>query len=198
MTRCMHGCALALLCAAGLAFSATAAARNWSLSSQTFRATFRALEFEGFGRTICTATLEGSFHARTFSKVSGSLMGYTTRGAIGTCSQGSATVEQPSLPWHLRYSAFTGTLPNVTGVRLNLVGARFRATEPLFGITCTYIVTAERPLLFIFSREVAGALTSLFVQGRVPTDCGSDGWIEGTSTTLTVLSSASRITVTLI
>jgi hypothetical protein len=190
--------ALALACACAFSFGTVASARSFSLSSQTWRATFRELRFSGFGTTICPITMEGSFHSRTVAKVIGSLIGYVTGAAMGTCQQGSATIDQTSLAWHSRYFAFIGTLPSISSVKVNVVGARIRVREPVFGITCTYTFTSERPLSLTYNREAGGALTTLSLLGRAPTDCGSEGTLEGTSTTLTVLNSASRITVTLI
>lgn len=178
-----------------------ASAGKLSASSQALRATFASLEFAGgFGTTRCPITLEGSFHQRTTSKVVGSLVGHLTRATAGACSQGSVTVLTETLPWHIRYSSFTGTLPNITSVRANIVGSAFRVREPL-GVTCLARSTEAEPTSVAFNREASGVLTTAVVSGaiRVGAECGgATGTIAGTSNSLTVASAATRVTVTLI
>ncbi len=98
----------------------------------------------------------------------------------------------------MQYVAFSGTLPAPSMINLNLVGAQIQTREPTFGITCVYLLTPERPLAMGFAREAGGGLSSLTLSGTVPTSCMFDGFVGGTSNSLTVLNSASRITVTLI
>ncbi len=190
--------AVALIAALG-ALTGTAAARNLSTSNQTFRASYRELRYSGgFGTNICSVTLEGSLHTRTLAKVVGSLIGYITAATLGACQQGSATVLREALPWHLRYRGFTGTLPAIASMITDLVGFAFQIREPAFGITCLARSTAETPARITFSREAAGALTTATFGGEAPTSCGVNMSFTGTSNSLTVLNSASRVTVTLI
>jgi hypothetical protein len=183
------------------ALVATASAGRLSTSSQELRATFAPLEFSGgFGTTRCPLTLEGSFHQRTTSKAAGSLVGYLTRATAGACSQGSVTVLTETLPWHIRYASFSGTLPNITSVTANIVGSAFRVREP-GGVTCLARSTEAEPTSVTFNREASGALTTAVVSGaiRVGAECfGATGTIAGTSNSLTVASATTRITVTLI
>jgi hypothetical protein len=178
-----------------------ASAGNLSTSSQTLRATFATLEFSGgFGTTRCPVTLEGSFHARTTSKVAGRLVGYLTRAAIGACATGTATVLTETLPWHIQYASFTGTLPNITSVRANVVGVGFRIRE-VGGVTCLSRSSEAEPVTVAFNREAGGALTSATVGGSIRTgaECFAlAGTFTGSSSAFTVLNSTTRITVTLI
>jgi hypothetical protein len=178
------------------ALVATASAGRLSSSSQTLRATFAAVRFSGgFGTTECALTLEGSLHSRTIAKTAGSLIGYITRAALGTCSRGSATVLTASLPWHVRYASFSGTLPNITRLNTTVVGAQFQIREPVFGVTC---LASGGTSLGNYTREAGGVLTGAEIGGRSPTSCGIEGELSGVSNSLTVLGAATRITVTLI
>ena len=112
------------------ALASAASARNYSTSSLTLRASFREFTFVlPSSTTNCKLTIEGSFHNRTAAKAIGSLVGYLTRAILGSCASGTATILQESLPWHARYSGFTGTLPEITTLRANVIGAALRVRE---------------------------------------------------------------------
>jgi hypothetical protein len=178
----------------------SASARNFSVSNQNLRATFRGVEFGGgFGTTRCDITIEGSFHSRTTPKVLRALTGYITRAAFQKpCAVGDASILTATLPWHVTYAGFSGTLPNITAVSANAVGAAFGAMEPAFGFVCLSRSTAESPATITFNREAGGALTTATAGGTISTSCGLNGTLRGTSSTLTLLGATSRITVTLI
>jgi hypothetical protein len=94
----------------------TASARNLSITNQNFRATFNNLEFiiEEISTTTCRVTLEGSLHARTIPKTAGTLIGYITRVITGQCNPNVVTIQNETLPWHVRYIGFSGRLPDIT------------------------------------------------------------------------------------
>jgi len=179
------------------ALVSTASATRLSSSSQTLRATFARVDFSGgFGTTECAVTLEGSLHSRTIAKVAGSLIGFITRAIVAErCIRGSATILTASLPWHVRYASFTGTLPNITRLNTTVTGAQFNVREPVFGVAC---LASGGTATGVYNREAGGALTSAVIGGESPTSCGINGALNGTSTALTVLGAATRITVTLI
>src|SRR4051794_14739384 len=138
------------------ALVSTASARNFSTSSQTLRASFREVRWRlPFGITNCQVTLEGSLHSRTIDKVPGRLIGYITSAALGSCSSGTATILRETLPWHVRYANFTGTLPNITSLGTNVIDASFRVRET-FTITCLARSTAAQPAIGTFNRDVVG------------------------------------------
>jgi hypothetical protein len=129
-----------------------AAARNLSVSNQSLRVVFTPVTFnaEGTVEVRCNLTLEGSFHYRTIVKREGALGGLITRATLARpCSRGVAwvyngternerlgnTTLPNTLPWHISYEGFAGTLPNITAVRLLLSGVRFLAEA---GILCNY------------------------------------------------------------
>jgi len=98
----------------------TATARNLSVSNQNFRWTFSDLEeTAGELRNDCHVTLEGSLHSRTIRKVQGTLIGYITSVKTGQCNLGT-TILTETLPWHVSYLGFSGTLPEITLIILRL------------------------------------------------------------------------------
>lgn len=180
--------------------ASAASGRSLSLSSQTFRGSYASVEFAGgFGTTTCQLTLEGSLHSRTIEKVPGSLIGYITRAILRKpCAQGDATILTATLPWHIRYSSFTGTLPDITSVNSTIVGLAFRALEPVFGLGCLARSTPERPVTFTNEKQGGNGFTSSSLGGSIPTDCGLNGTIRSRETRIEVLGATTRITVLLI
>lgn len=134
----------------------SASARSLSVSSQTIRtAMFLRVEAPLLVQTNCPVTLEGSLHSRTLSKVRESLIGYIT--AAGTnklaCTTSMRTLmialgdsTQTTLPWHLRYDSFSGTLPAITGLRVALVRMGIKVLSG-----CEYQSTEERPAYLLMT-----------------------------------------------
>jgi hypothetical protein len=83
-----------------LAAVGTASARRFELSSSSFRVVWNSvasekLEFSATGVSVtCSVTLEGTFHSRVISKVSGELIGLITRAAVTqtSCEGGRAII----------------------------------------------------------------------------------------------------------
>ena len=107
----------------------TASANRLSTSGQTFRAVWTPLTFasaeEGGIQIRCNVTLEGTFHTTTITKET-RLIGYVTSTSFAHPCEGFGeffmyngterilgTTLGTSLPWHLTYEGFTGTLPNM-------------------------------------------------------------------------------------
>ncbi|HEX7291737.1 MAG TPA: hypothetical protein VF250_11490 [Conexibacter sp.] len=184
------------------AFVGIASARTFMTSSQTYRATYREVEIAGlFGVTVCELVTEGSFHSRNIAKTAGSLIGYITRATLGACAAGTATIQQLTLPWHVRYLAFTGTLPNIISIRANIIEVGARAREP-GGIECLARSSAAQPITATFTRTLAtGEIRSADLAGTINTgpECGgAPVTLSAFSTSVTVLNAATKITVTLI
>jgi hypothetical protein len=200
----MKRCSLLLACMSAVvllgALVSTASARNIEMSSQVFRGQFREVRFVlPFGSTSCNVTLEGSAHSRSIAKVVGSLMGYVTRADLGPCSTGTATILRETLPWHVRYASFTGTLPNITSARGNIINVSARIREP-GGVTCLARSTVTEPVAATLTIG-AGVVTGLSLGGsiRVGPECfGATGTLSSDTASPTVLNSATRITVRLI
>jgi hypothetical protein len=185
--------------AALAAMVGAAAARRFEVSEQQFRATFEQFGYNGGGvNVLCRVTLSGSFHSRTISKVCGQLIGYITQASLARpCIQGEAwvlngverlsdgTTSSNTLPWHVRYMSFTGTLPSITRIQVAVVGYAF--LEICIGSSCLFKSTAERPALFDFtlsSGRVTGfkwdetAQVPLFIRGGIT--CPTEVVFEGT------------------
>jgi hypothetical protein len=115
--------ALMAILAMALAVTSATAGRLRS-SSQTFRIVWAALKFGAIeiGTIDCPVTFEGSFHSTTIRKTTGALIGAVTRSIVkgDSCTGGRATMLAESLPWHVTYETFTGTLPTITSVFLLL------------------------------------------------------------------------------
>jgi phospholipase/lecithinase/hemolysin len=180
----------------------SASAGRLSVNTRNFTITWSRLQWSttgGIGPIRCPTTLSGSFHSNTIAKVRGALIGLINRGTYNTagCTGGRSTVNQEALPWHIRYNAFRGTLPNITGLDLAVVGAK--VTLESGGITCTTQTTATNPLVFV--RNVSSGVSSSVTpdsNATIPLRgsffCGFAGnWsISETSTT------ATSVTITLI
>jgi hypothetical protein len=180
-----------------LAGSATVAARRLAFNSTSFRMSLPLGYGELFGSIECVVTFEGSFHSRTLSKVSGQLVGYITRAAATRpCREGAAAegwvlngTETPpggtavqTLPWHLRFLSFSGTLPAITAIRIQVVGMSFLYRNTIFA--CLYRSTTGEPWFFILNRETAtGRITSVrpgqslsTTVARLTPTCAEAGW----------------------
>ncbi|HKG03287.1 MAG TPA: hypothetical protein VKB03_08895 [Conexibacter sp.] len=210
--------------AASLLLSAaisTASARSFSFSNQSFRGTWSSLEFASAATARCAVTLEGSFHSRTTVKNPRSLIGLITRAIVNRpCVEGTASafngVERyngitpaNTLPWHVTYEGFTGTLPAITTTLLLL--ARMRFGIEVLG--CAVQVGNETDnVTGSVVREAGGGITSLTpVEGRnqltiIRTDrdpfglCprpGATGRLVNTGQAF-LLGTSNRITITLI
>src|SRR5215213_5066666 len=182
------------------ALISSASARNLSISNQQIRSAFRSIEIgaEGLGTQMCDLTLEGSLHSRTMLKVVNSLMGYITRVNTANCSLTMAIL---SLPWHVRYVGFSGTLPNITLLMVKI--SRFSFSFGSFGFVCL----GEPEVETNFNREAGGRLTELRITA-IPTlplrsgggfGCPSStgNFRAPTAGTVTLLGNSNDISVTL-
>ena len=125
------------------ALVSTASAGRFEVSNQRIRAIFRAVEFHlPESTTRCELTIEGSLHSRTTVKRLGTLLGYITRADLGACAAGTATIQQLTLPWHVRYSGFSGTLPEISSIITHVIFVGFRVGES-GGTAC--LARAPRP-----------------------------------------------------
>ena len=151
----------------------------------------------------CPVTIEGTYHSRTIAKVSGALIGHVTNAFVGapsTCLLGSLTVRRETLPWHVRYDSFAGTLPNIASIKQQLVGARFGVTEG--AATCDILTSAARPLYITYVRG-ATDVSSASAEGTIPT---VEGFLCPLGTELTAAGEtpqvneqgANRVTITLV
>jgi hypothetical protein len=170
---------------------ATADARRFELSNQHIRIIWNpavGTERLAFGvlesGVECPVTFEGSFHSRTISKVSGQLVGYITKAALtkaecefdpgveniiilnGVELLPEGAVSTNTLPWHIRYDSFTGVLPRITGMRLQIIGLSVRLQIPG---ACLYKSTAAGPAYGILQIEAGGTVTGFKAEETAPT-----------------------------
>jgi len=204
------GAALVLFSAVGVA-----SAGRFSVSSGSFRATWAPIIYEGGGfRVECNITIEGSFHSRTITKVVSTLVGYVTRATVTQPCTGGAwyylngvevlrgVTLANTLPWHIRYRSFTGTLPNIQKIGLDVVDYSFLIESPLI-IGCLFRSTAARPIQWNLVREAGGAVTSVEEPAtQIPLKeggfgCPSEITFTGTGRFM-VLGTTTAVTVSLI
>jgi hypothetical protein len=64
-----------------------------------------------------------------------------------------------TLPWHLQYASFAGTLPNIAAITHNLIRESFSLNGEIFGVevVCRYTAASAGA---IDNRESRGAITS--------------------------------------
>jgi hypothetical protein len=181
---------------AALIFGAavSASATRLASSSDTFRTAFARLEWvSNFFFTIqCQFTVEGRYHSRTISKVNESLIGYVTSAYFGSCTGGSFAVAGESLPWHVRYRGFTGTLPRIETITQGIIGARFRMG------TCELTTSASSPGIYTLNHEFGGIITEVRASGNVVTSgsfCPSSIQLGGTGVPTDQTGARIRITL---
>ena len=191
-----------------LAIANASANRLSATSSRLWRVTWTSLKLlnnVNSNTVLCPVTLEGSFHSATIVKTLNSLIGYVKRAAVNNtaCTGGHTTINQASLPWHIRYRGYSGVLPNITLIILGLVGVRFEIETG--GFTCNVTTTASNPFIGRLTLN-SGVVTSLTPEpnARIPLEGGVCGLGSASFTepsqTLTEEEGAgtARITVTLI
>lgn len=215
--------AAALLLAAAVG---TASANRLRFSNQSFRIVWSGLVFVEPNAPMrpiglsCPVTMEGSFHSATISKVRSSLIGYITK-AI-TAPELCFGEQDPrlfirngtqifldgntyeSLPWHIQYDSFSGTLPAITGVRVGIVGMAFLILDIFH--QCLFMSNAANPAYGIFQREAGGAISGFRAEEMtaIPLKEALNGrpcpmsirWME--TGTVTLLGTTTRITLTLV
>jgi hypothetical protein len=199
------------------ALVSAASANRIALSNQTFRATWtwEFVEPIGFIALRCPVTIEGSFHSRTMSKVLEQLIGYVTQATLAEtrCTGGSARILTETLPWHIRYNGFGGTLPAITRINIRIVGLAFLMQLPLpEGMQrCLYKSTAASPFKGVVNRNTTtGEATTLTPEtARIPLFsealnefttpvCFATIGLRSSTTSFTVQNSTTKITVTLV
>jgi hypothetical protein len=165
----------ALLAATFLAMAVTSAsANNLRIDNfeRGFKATWVRLEFIGAGATVrCDVTLEGTYAARTIAKRVAARIGLITKGETANCNApNDGRILRETLPWNVRYRNFTGTLPIITGIGLDMPEARFRIRNEV--ATCNSAPEPTRPVIGIanVTREGGGLLliSSLRADETVP------------------------------
>lgn len=165
----MRSATAALASVVVLAATQAAAANRLASSSvgTPSGAIWRELTIEAGGLGAhCAVTLGGSLEVGSIAKRAGTRFGVVSEATLGTCTSGAATVLRETLPWAMTYNGFGGTLPNITSVTVNLIGAALQVE--VGGITCLARTESAQPARGIanVSREAFGEL--------VPTEIRAD------------------------
>jgi hypothetical protein len=166
------------------AAAGTAHARNLSIrgAERGIRFTWRGFRVSmvesnvGFA-TECPVTMEGSFHSTSMPKINRWLVGYVNRARVAEAScRGIIGPEEmhggeaypvkmqfltESLPWHLRYASFAGTLPGITSVRIELIGPAIRVYELPSGVACLYRSEAGHPMPYTLTLGAGRDVTAV-------------------------------------
>lgn len=104
------------------------------------------LNFTAGGRVFTSlVTLRGSIHTAQITKTRGSLIGYITdcRTTLGG-SEGIANIIEArcnlTVPWHIQYESFSGTLPRIASLTLTIVRLGIGVRDLVGGalINCLY------------------------------------------------------------
>jgi hypothetical protein len=197
--------ALVLLLAVG-----SASAGKLSISNQRIRAVWSALEFRNATVAVrCPVTLEGSFHSGTIRKIRDALIGYITRATAhsAACTNGHARFLQETLPWHMTYFLFEGTLPRISMILAKVIGLGV-LLEIMMLAECLYGSTAARPIgLELRLNTTTGQVTSVRPQElfalTLIEDLGGletcpDPFLLGGTGTVTLLGNVNAISIRLI
>jgi hypothetical protein len=179
----------------------TATARRFELSEQRFRTVFAPMTFGAQGQqpAICRVTLEGSFHSRTLSKVVGALLGYITAAEVNNCTQETARFLRETLPWHILYVSFSGALPNITSIRIDVRDARVLVRA--FGfVSCLYTAGSGNSLFFdaLLTSGSANRLRADETAVIPGTGLCPELFLQGTGETFILGSTSTRITIRLV
>ncbi len=197
-----------LITAVALAAAITnASASRLSISNRNIRVTWTSLELSNTTTTEiirCPVTLEGSFTESTIRKVLRALIGVISRASVtaASCTGGTVTIRQESLPWRYTYDGFTGTLPRIQTVRALIVRLTFEIHTQI--ATCTDATTEESPAVGnAVLNETTGAIDDLEAESgaRIPARGGLCGLGElslASSGPVTQLGNTTRITIKLI
>jgi len=97
----------------------------------------------------CRLTMLGRWVETTIAKRPGIRQGTINHNEMSECEGGSVTIKNETLPWNIQYRSFSGTLPRITRISIELIGARYHIREPS-GIECELGTEASHPAVGIF------------------------------------------------
>ncbi len=137
-----------------------ASANALSVDEVDFRLSWTNLTIDSAGVDIeCAVTLRGSFHDSSFAKSSRALVGSITHAIVneGSCVGGVVDPLEETLPWHVTYTGFGGSLPGISSLTVDIVGwAMFTDSTA----DCLWLTTSAEPLRGIANIEGSGTITS--------------------------------------
>lgn len=180
-----------------LAASAGTASANRGISAAPARAVSmeaRALSFETEeGTLICDITFSGTLERATnIAKVARTTMGFITaaraEGCTGPFGERGTTITWLGMPWPIRYQAYLGVLPNITGMLIIMdgIGMLLRIRPLFFPVReCLYIGSV--PMLgavvggvFSQARPLPNITIPLWQQLDAAVECPFNSRVSGT------------------
>lgn len=187
--RITAGLALALV----LGVSAISCARELDTNFERIRAVWSVMTFsEGLTRIRCPVTIEGEFSARRIAKQTQTQIGSIHRATamFANCSEraGVSSFEfLTNLPWAFFYSSFSGALPNINTIALEIIEFSFLITGSF--ASCLYQATLRSPLKGLLRRNfTTGVITAFQIeptpaipQNGMGTGCPTTIRVEGSS-----------------
>lgn len=168
--------ATAITAVAFLSFAvASASAGRLSVDDRDFRIVANPTITTDGGSTIrCAVTLAGSYHGSTFAKTARSLIGVISSArAESRCAEGRLTLLEGTLPWHITYDSFAGTLPRITRTNLRITG--FAGQFESSGVTCLFATDIIDPLPMLFDYSFPVFILMSFHGG--PIDLATTGFL---------------------
>ena len=132
----------------------SASADELGMSEDQFDIRWTSLEVVPTAGSIvrCPVTLLGTFHPGDVPKQGGLLIGHVdhavTRGGSGAgeCTGGFLTILRSSLPWSVTFASWEGSLPEISRVRLGLLGASLEFISSL-GVDCLGFTNSTFPAM---------------------------------------------------
>ncbi len=188
--RITAGLALALV----LGVSAISCARELETNFERIRAVWSVMTFsEGLTRIRCPVTLEGRFSGRRIEKQGTTAIGSIDRATamFANCSERAmvSTFEflGTTLPWAFFYHSFSGALPNINAIGLEIIEFAFLVTGSF--ASCLYQATLRSPLRGSLRRNfTTGVITGFQIeptpaipQNGMGSGCPMTIRVEGTS-----------------
>ncbi len=170
---------VALAATALFVIASTATARRLAVDDQDFEVKWAPLRFIAGGTTTsCNVTLLGSFHSLTITKTIGSLIGYIDHASVNSCNAGAgATILAGTLPWHVTYGGFRGTLPTIESAILNLLGLALEIDLAGALPACLFRTDAAEPFRAIGSLNAGGQVTGLTADPTQSIDLEDDRFL---------------------
>jgi hypothetical protein len=133
--------ALAAMTLLALLGGTAAALRSLSVTERVITLLSRALTLAGAVNVVCEVGMTITLAANPIAKGPRNNIGSASVKVLGQeagrerCTENTARVLRPEGPYGVNYLSFTGTLPNITGLNLQLLQVPFQVVGPL-GIRC--------------------------------------------------------------
>ena len=145
----------------------------------------------GEQRVTSLVTLTGELE-RTIAKTVGALVGRIT-GCVSTLGETGTGVRvrikcDLSLPWHVRYVSFAGTLPNITSITVLVLDVSFLLRDLLGGIAINCLYLGDVPALVVVGagggveriRIIEESVRAVEHEGRPACTENPEGTLTGT------------------